>query len=68
AETKSARNEKELQAKPETEERQMFKDPYAVLAEIATDSGVLQNRSAKGDGGSNNAGPSTGAQGGDAYR
>ena len=46
----------------------MFKDPYAVLAEIATDSGVLQNRSAKGDGGSNNAGPSTGAQGGDAYR
>lgn len=68
AETKSARNEKELQTKPETEERQMFKDPYAVLAEIATDSGVLQNRSAKGDGGSNNAGPSTGAQGGDAYR
>lgn len=68
AETKSARNEKELQTKPETEERQIFKDPYAVLAEIATDSGVLQNRSAKGDGGSNNAGPSTGAEGGDAYR
>ncbi|MGN8021220.1 MotB family protein [Phyllobacterium sp. 22229] len=68
AETKSARNEKEQQAKPETEERQMFKDPYAVLAEIATDSGVLQNRSAKGDGGSNTAGPSTGAEGGDAYR
>ncbi|MBA8879808.1 MotB family protein [Phyllobacterium myrsinacearum] len=68
AETKSARNEKDQQSKPETEERQIFKDPYAVLAEIATDSGVLQNRSAKGDGGSSNAGPSTGAEGGDAYR
>ncbi|MGO4451473.1 MotB family protein [Phyllobacterium sp. TAF24] len=68
AETKSARNEKDQQSKPETEERQIFKDPYAVLAEIATDSGVLQNRSAKGEGGSNAAGPSTGAEGGDAYR
>jgi chemotaxis protein MotB len=68
AETKSARNERDQQSKPETEERQIFKDPYAVLAEIATDSGVLQNRSAKGEGGSSNAGPSTGAEGGDAYR
>ncbi|UGX89053.1 MotB family protein [Phyllobacterium meliloti] len=68
AETKSARNEKDQQSKPETEERQIFKDPYAVLAEIATDSGVLQNRSAKGEGGSSAAGPSTGAEGGDAYR
>ena len=67
-ETKSARNEKQVQPVPEKEERQIFKDPYAVLAEIATDSGVLQNRSAKGEGGSNQAGPSTGAEGGEAYR
>ena len=66
--TKSARNEKQVEPVPEREERQIFKDPYAVLAEIATDSGVLQNRSAKGDGGSSQAGPSTGAEGGDAYR
>jgi chemotaxis protein MotB len=68
AETKSARNEKQVQSPPATEERQIFKDPYAVLAEIATESGVLQNRSAAGEGGSNRAGPSTGAEGGDAYR
>ncbi len=67
-ETKSARNEKQVRTLPEKEERQIFKDPYAVLAEIATDSGVLQNRSARGEGGSNQAGPSTGAEGGDAYR
>ena len=66
--TKSARNEKQVEPVPEREERQIFKDPYAVLAEIATDSGVLQNRSAKGEGGSSQAGPSTGAKGGDAYR
>ena len=68
AETKSARNEKQVESPPATEERQIFKDPYAVLAEIATESGVLQNRSAAGEGGSNRAGPSTGAKGGDAYR
>ena len=68
AETKSARNEKQVESPPATEERQIFKDPYAVLAEIATESGVLQNRSAAGEGGSNRAGPSTGAEGGDAYR
>jgi chemotaxis protein MotB len=68
AETKSARNEKQMQLPPATEERQIFKDPYAVLAEIATETGVLQNRSAEGAGGSNRAGPSTGAEGGDAYR
>ena len=67
-ETKSARNEKQVEPVPEKEERQIFKDPYAVLAEIATDSGVLQNRSARGEGGSSQAGPSTGAEGGDAYR
>lgn len=67
-ETKSARNEKQMETPPEKEERQIFKDPYAVLAEIATDTGVLQNRSPKGEGGSSQAGPLTGAEGGDAYR
>ncbi len=68
AETKSSRNERDVETQPEREERQIFKDPYAVLAEIATDSGVLQNRSVAGAGGMNRAGPLTGAEGGEAYR
>ena len=46
----------------------LFADPYAVLAEIASDTGARQNVSAKGDGGIQIAGPSTGASGGEAYR
>jgi chemotaxis protein MotB len=46
----------------------LFADPYAVLSEIATDTGVMQNVSAKGDGGAQNAGPATGASGGASYR
>lgn len=46
----------------------LFRDPYAVLAEIAGDTGAQQNISAKGDGGAADAGPATGASGGDAYR
>ncbi|HWK67456.1 MAG TPA: MotB family protein [Rhizobiaceae bacterium] len=46
----------------------LFRDPYAVLAEIAGDTGDQQNISAKGDGGAADAGPATGASGGDAYR
>ncbi|MGH6859050.1 MAG: MotB family protein [Phyllobacterium sp.] len=68
AETRSSRNERDAETQPEKEERQIFKDPYAVLAEIATDSGVLQNRSVAGAGGRNRAGPLTGAEGGEAYR
>lgn len=68
AETKSSRNDRNAETQPEREERQIFKDPYAVLAEIATDSGVLQNRSVAGAGGINRAGPMTGAEGGEAYR
>jgi hypothetical protein len=34
----------------------LFADPYAVLSEIATDTGVMQNVSEKGDGGAQNAG------------
>ena len=46
----------------------LFADPYAVLSEIATDTGVMQNISEKGDGGAQNAGPATGASGGTSYR
>lgn len=46
----------------------LFADPYAVLAEIASDTGVMQNVSAKGDGGAQAAGPATGASGGESYR
>ncbi|MBB5704030.1 chemotaxis protein MotB [Ochrobactrum daejeonense] len=50
------------------EERQLFREPYAVLSELAHETGVLQNQSAKGDGGTAQSGPATGAEGGEAYR
>jgi Flagellar motor protein len=53
--------------KKEADEK-LFSDPYAVLAEIASDTGIKQNLSDKGEGGVQNAGPGTGASGGDAYR
>jgi chemotaxis protein MotB len=46
----------------------LFADPYAVLAEIAGDTGTRQNISEKGDGGAQNAGPASGASGGESYR
>jgi chemotaxis protein MotB len=46
----------------------LFSDPYAVLSEIAGETGVKQNISPKGDGGAQDAGPATGASGGKAYR
>ncbi|TDR34261.1 chemotaxis protein MotB [Aquamicrobium defluvii] len=49
-------------------DEQLFANPYAVLAEIAADSGRLQNVSEKGDGGAQNSGPSSGASGGEFYR
>lgn len=52
----------------ETSDRHLFADPYAVLAEIASETGTMQNISSKGDGGAQAAGPSTGAQGGESYR
>ncbi|KAB0566490.1 flagellar motor protein MotB [Brucella pituitosa] len=52
----------------EQEESRMFREPYAVLSELAHETGVLQNQSTKGDGGSSQAGMQTGADGGDAYR
>lgn len=45
-----------------------FSNPYAVLAEIAAETGRDQNISSKGEGGEQNAGPSSGASGGVAYR
>ncbi|TGS62975.1 MotB family protein [Mesorhizobium sp. M3A.F.Ca.ET.201.01.1.1] len=60
---------KEATQKPsDFSDEHLFADPYAVLAEIATDTGVMQNVSAKGEGGARNAGPATGASGGESYR
>ncbi|MDQ6433724.1 MotB family protein [Mesorhizobium sp. LHD-90] len=53
--------------KKEADEK-LFSDPYAVLAEIASDTGIKQNISENGDGGAQVAGPATGASGGEAYR
>jgi chemotaxis protein MotB len=53
--------------KKEADEK-LFADPYAVLAEIASDTGIRQNISEHGDGGAQLAGPATGASGGEAYR
>lgn len=46
----------------------LFADPYAVLAEIVGNTGINQNISVKGDGGAQEAGPATGASGGESYR
>ncbi len=49
-------------------DEKLFADPYAVLAEIAADTGKQQNISTEGAGGAQAAGPATGASGGEAYR
>jgi len=59
---------KQAPQKSELSDEHLFADPYAVLAEIAADTSVMQNVSAKGDGGAQNAGPATGASGGESYR
>ncbi|MCV0393759.1 MAG: MotB family protein [Rhizobiaceae bacterium] len=46
----------------------LFADPYAVLAEIAAETGKLQNISSRGEGGAQTSGPATGASGGESYR
>ena len=51
-----------------TSDQHLFSDPYAVLAEIAAQTAMLQNISSKGDGGAQTSGPATGAQGGESYR
>ena len=45
-----------------------FENPYAVLSEIVLEVGDQANVSAKGEGGAASSGPSTGADGGQAYR
>ncbi|MDQ0456998.1 MotB family protein [Rhizobium paknamense] len=54
--------------KPLYSEADLFENPYSVLAEIAQEVGQQANVSAKGEGGANDSGPSTGASGGEAYR
>ena len=49
-------------------EADFFENPYSVLAEIAQEVGQQANVSAKGEGGAADSGPSTGAEGGEAYR
>ena len=64
----SEANSKDTADKVAHSDDHLFADPYAVLAEIAADTGIRQNISAKGDGGAQDAGPATGASGGDSYR
>ena len=52
----------------EASDAELFENPYAVLAEIAAETGVMQNISDKGDGGAQLSGPATGASGGESYR
>ncbi|PWV95246.1 chemotaxis protein MotB [Hoeflea marina] len=54
--------------KTDYSEADYFENPYAVLAEIAQETGNQSNISAKGDGGAATSGPATGATGGEAYR
>lgn len=62
------RQTKEGKQDADVSDEHLFADPYAVLAEIAADTGVMQNVSPKGDGGVQTAGPATGASGGESYR
>ena len=62
------RQAKQSAQKSDRSDEKMFADPYAVLSEIAADTGVMQNVSQKGEGGARNAGPATGASGGESYR
>ncbi len=49
-------------------EADYFENPYAVLSEIALEVGEQANVSMKGEGGASDAGPATGASGGEAFR
>ncbi|MBR2686421.1 MAG: MotB family protein [Aquamicrobium sp.] len=68
-EQQSGQNAKEDKAEEaKNADEKLFADPYAVLAEIAAETGTRQNVSTKGEGGAQTAGPATGASGGDSYR
>lgn len=62
------RDSKESAEKKRYSDEHLFSDPYAVLAEIAQETGVDQNISDRGDGGAQDSGPATGASGGESYR
>ncbi|AZO53129.1 MULTISPECIES: MotB family protein [unclassified Mesorhizobium] len=62
------KQDKQQAQQSQQSDEHLFADPYAVLSEIATDTGVMQNVSQKGDGGAQNSGPATGASGGASYR
>ncbi len=62
------RESKDSKDKKDYSDEHLFADPYAVLAEIAGNTGVAQNISAKGDGGAQDSGPASGASGGESYR
>ncbi|WP_404925319.1 MotB family protein [Mesorhizobium sp. ORM16] len=62
------KKEKQEPQQSEQSDEHLFADPYAVLSEIATNTGIMQNVSQKGDGGAQSAGPATGASGGASYR
>jgi len=64
----SAKNSTDTAEKQKHSDASLFADPYAVLAEIAAESGTRQNASDKGDGGRQTSGPASGASGGEAYR
>jgi chemotaxis protein MotB len=49
-------------------EADYFENPYAVIAEIAQETEDKANISIKGDGGASDAGPGTGADGGEAFK
>ncbi|MBM2712242.1 MotB family protein [Mesorhizobium caraganae] len=66
--TSDKKQPKESAPKTDLSDEHLFADPYAVLSEIATDTGVMQNVSEKGDGGAQASGPATGASGGQSYR
>lgn len=65
---KEPNKEEEPAAQSFPSDEKLFADPYAVLAEIVASSGKLQNISEKGEGGAQNAGPASGASGGQSYR
>jgi chemotaxis protein MotB len=58
-----AGEEAELQS-----DESLFSDPYAVLAEIAAETGERQNLSEKSEGGAQSSGAASGASGGQSFR
>jgi chemotaxis protein MotB len=61
-------NSQDSKAEKKYSDEHLFANPYAVLAEIAANTGKDQNISPKGDGGAETSGPATGASGGESYR